>query len=253
MPWTISTFAESRKAYKVNEGILFKVMDVAWSDVNCKLLFTCSQGPYGIANSKRDIKMPEDLKGLKLRVSSSMAFVRALENMGKGTGMILETLPWSEIYNALSRGVFDGCWDMWVSLIDERHCEVMKHFLDLGFGWDSNNIIINKELWDDLEPKYQEAVMKAAQFAQDAMDDLYENAQNEYIKKLEAMPDFKITYLTPEERAVWRERANMAEGWKEFCDPWLEKHWPGQKMSEKIRAELDRIRVECEAEAAAKK
>ena len=42
---------------------------------------------------------------------------------------------------------------------------------------------------------------------------------------------------------MWREKANMAAIWEEQCDPWLEKHWPGQNMGEKIRAELEEVRV----------
>jgi hypothetical protein len=32
--------------------------------------------------------------------------------------------------------------------------------------------------------------------------------------------------------------------WKELCDPWLEKHYPGKNMGKTIRDELDRIRTE---------
>jgi hypothetical protein len=32
--------------------------------------------------------------------------------------------------------------------------------------------------------------------------------------------------------------------WKELCDPWLEKHYPGQNMGQKIRDELERIQVQ---------
>ena len=251
-PWTVGSFAESRKAYKVNDGVLFKIVDIAWAEVNCKLLFSCSQGSYGLGNKVRPLKKPEDLANLKMRVSSSTASVRTLQNMGSGTGMTMETIPWADLYNALSRGVVDGCWDMWVSLIDERHCEVMEHYCDLRFTWDAQNVVINKELWDSLDAKYQEAILRAAQEAQDALDDIYEAAEAEYIAKLEAMPNFHITYLTPEERAVWREKANMPAVWAEICDPWLEKHWPGQNKGAEIRAELDKIREECEREAAEK-
>lgn len=252
MPWTVGTFDEARLAYKVGDGVLFKIMDVAWGEVNCKVLFNCSQGPYGLANRVRPLKTPDDLKNLKMRVSSSMGFVRCLENMGKGSGMTLETVPWADLYNALSRGVVDGCWDMWVSLVDERHCEVMQYYTDLAFSWDAQNIVINKELWEGLEPKYQEALLKAGQEAQDALNDIYETEQKKYIERLEAMDGYQITWLTPEERAVWRDKANMTEVWKELCDPWLEKHWPGQDKGAEIRAELDRIREECEKKAAAK-
>ena len=247
MPWTVSTFDEARIAYAYPDGILFKVMDVAWGELNCKMLFSCAQGAYGLANNIRPLKHPNDLKNLKMRVSSSMASVRCLGNMGAGTGMIMETIPWAEIYNALARNVVDGCWDMWPSLVDERHCEVLKYYTHGLLNWDANNVVINMDIWNDLDPKYQQAILKAGAEAEQYLNDLYEAEEKNYIAKLEAMPNFHITWLTDEERAVWREKANMPEIWKELCDPWLEKRWPGQDMGAKIRAELDKIRMECEA------
>ena len=243
MPWTVSTFDEARIAYAYPDGPIFKIMQVAWREVNAELLFSCGQGSYGLANNVRALRQPDDLKNLKMRVSSSLASVRTLGNMGSGTGMTMETIPWAEIYNALSRGVVDGCWDMWPSLVDERHAEVLKHYTHGLLNWDANNIVINKDLWDSLDPKYQLAIYKAGAEAEQHLNDLYEEAEQSYIKKLETeYPNFTITWITEEERAVWREKANMPAVWKEICDPWLEKVWPGQDMGAKIRAELDAVR-----------
>jgi TRAP-type C4-dicarboxylate transport system substrate-binding protein len=248
MPWTVTTFDEARIAYAYPDGILFKVMQVAWREVNAEILFSCSQGAYGLANNVRALRSPEDLKNLKMRVSSSLASVRTLENMGSGTGMTMETIPWAEIYNALSRGVVDGCWDMWPSLIDERHVEVLKHYTHGLLNWDANNVVINKDLWDSLDPKYREAIYKAGAEAEQYLNDLYEAEEKNYIKKLETdYPNFTITWLTPEELAVWREKANMPAIWAELCDPWLEKFWPGENRGEKIRAELDAVREKASA------
>lgn len=244
MPWTVGTFAEARLAYAYPDGVLFKVMQKAWNEVNCQLLFHVAQGPYGLANRTRALKTPDDLKNLKLRVSSSLGFVMALKNMGEGTGMTMETIPWAEIYNALSRGVVDGCWDMWPSMVDERHAEVMKYFTDLQWSWDSQGIVINKELWDSLDASLQEALMKAGREAETMLYDIQEKAQNDYIATLRQQKDFTITELTEEERAVWRNKARMEDVWKELCDPWLEKHYPGANMGATIREELAKVRQE---------
>ena len=101
---------------------------------------TRSAGRYGLGNNVREIRKPADLKNLKLRVSSSLGMVRALGNMGKGTGMSIETIAWSELYNALSRKVVDGCWSTTNLLVDERHSEVMKYYTDMGFAWDAAQV-----------------------------------------------------------------------------------------------------------------
>jgi TRAP-type C4-dicarboxylate transport system substrate-binding protein len=250
MPWTITTFDEARIAYSYPDGILFKVMQEAWREVNGELLFTASEGGYGLANNVRPLRKPEDLKNLKMRVSSSLAYVMALENMGAGSGMTLETIPWAELYNSFSRGVVDGCWDMIPSLIDDRHAEVLKHFtLGAMGGWQVLDIIVNRELWDSLEPKYQDALRKAGIETEQRICSLYEAEEARYLQNVRSnYPNFTLTELTPEEMSVWREKSNMPKVWVELANPWLDKVWPGENMGDRIRAELDSIR-----ERAAKK
>ncbi|MDR1731266.1 MAG: TRAP transporter substrate-binding protein [Synergistaceae bacterium] len=244
MPWTVSNYDEARIAYAYPDGILFKVMQEAWREVNMELIFNSSEGGYGIANNVRPLKTPEDLKNLKLRVSSSLAYVRALENLGKGVGLTFETIAWAELYNALSRGVVDGCWDTYVGMVDSRHGEVIKYYThEIMGGWNAFNIVINKELWDGLEPKYQEALFKAGSEAERNFCDLFEAEDRRYIQAMKTnYPNLTLTELTPEEVSVWKDRADMPSIWAGLADPWLDKVWPGEKMGEKIRAELDSIR-----------
>ena len=243
IPWTVSTFDEARIAYSYPDGILFKVMQAAWREVNAELLFNSSQGAYGLGNNVRPLRHPDDLRNLKMRVSASLASVRTLGNMGSGTGMSMETIPWADVYNALARGVVDGCWSTWPALVDERHAEVLRHYTHGLLNWEAVNIVMNKELWDSLDPKYQEAIYKAGIDAEQLLCDLYEEVEQAHIKKLETeYPSLTITWLTPEEQAVWREKANMPEIWAELADPWLETIWPGEDMGAKIRAELDAVR-----------
>ncbi|WP_461209877.1 TRAP transporter substrate-binding protein [Desulfocurvus sp. DL9XJH121] len=247
MPWTISSWEEAELAFSPDHGILYDIMETAYNEVGLHTLFHVSQGAYGIGNTKQAIRIPADFKNLKMRVSSSLGAVRALENMGKGTGMTLATLPWSEIYNALSRGVVDGCWDMWPSLVDERHYEVMKFYTDLNFIWDAQNIAMNKDIWDKLPADLKAAVTKAATEAQHYANEIHQKAEADYIKKVSSEPGFTLVRLTDAERDAFREAAKMDGVWKELCDPWLEKHYPGQNMRAKIQQSLADIRAKVRA------
>jgi len=241
MPWTISTYDEAEIAYANPDGILYKVMDKAYEEVGFKLLWSTPMGPYGIGNNVRPLKTPDDFKELKMRVSGSLGFVRALENMGKGTGITLQTLPWADIYNALDRGVVDGCWSLWGALVEERHFEVLKYYTDLGFAWDSGNIAMNRQVWDELPPELQEAIFKAGREAEARDYRERQKADALYKKQLEEA-GLEIYYPTAEEKEVFRKKANMPAVWEELAEPWLEIHYPGQNMGQVIRDELDRIR-----------
>lgn len=244
MPWAIENQEEAKIAYASPDGILYKVVEEAWNEVDGHLLFNVSQGSYGLGNNERPIRTPEDLENLKMRVSSSLGFVKALGNMGEGTGMTMQTVAWGELYNALSRGVVDGCWSMWPSLVEERHYEVLKYYSDLNFCWDNQNVVINKEIWEELPEDLKNAVNKAAKEAEEYLYELQAQAEGDFIKYLSEQKNFTIVRLTAEEREAFREKSNMSAVWEELCSPWLEKHYPGQNMTAKILEELNRIHEE---------
>jgi len=208
------------------------------------MFYQVSYGPYGLGNNVRPLKSPADLENLKLRVSASLGLVRMLQNMGKGSGMILETIPWGDLYDALGKGVVDGCWSMWPSLVELRHSEVLTFYSDLNFAWDMNNVVINKEIWDALHGDLQDAVRKASDEMQKALFANSAKLEKEFIAKLEALDSFEITYLTDEEREAFRKASDMGPVWDELCKPWLDKNYPGQNMTEKIQAELEKIHQE---------
>ncbi|MGI6253471.1 MAG: TRAP transporter substrate-binding protein [Aminivibrio sp.] len=250
MPWTVESWEECKMAFARPDGVLYVPMQKAMHEVGMHILFTVSQGSYGVGNSVRPIKTPDDFRNLKMRVSSSLGSVRGLQNMASGTGMTVETVPWGDLYNALAKGVVDGCWSMWPSLVEERHYEVMKYYTSLDWMWDANQVVINKDLWDDLSADLQEAILKAADEAELHQYEIQERMADEFQNFLKAQDDFEIYYPTEAERALFRDKAEALGIWEELCTPWLEKHYPGQNMTQKI---LDGLRENREKVQAAGK
>jgi len=246
MPWTVSNYRQAAVAYEPEKGVLFEVMDDAWAEVGFKQLFNTPQGAYGIGNNVRPLKTPADFNGWKFRVSGSLGFVRTMENMAKGYSFQMETLPWADLYTALETGVVDGNWTIWNSLAQERHFEVTKYYTVLNFGWDTNNAVMNLELYNSLPGDLQEAIKVASKHA-DA--EAYEAQQRAILESIDYViaNGLEVYWPTDQERAAFRAAANMPEIWAELCDPWLEAHYPGQNKSQQIQAELDRIIAETPA------
>ncbi|MCF7936299.1 MAG: TRAP transporter substrate-binding protein [Synergistales bacterium] len=251
MPWAVMSWDAARMAFDKEDGILWEVMQEAYGEVGMTMLYQASYGPYGLGNNVRPLKSPADLKNLKLRVSGSLGPVRMLQHMGEGTGMTLETVPWADLYDALAKGVVDGCWSMWPSLIELRHAEVLTYYSDLNFLWDINNIVINRELWEELPDDLKAALDEAATEAQAALFDKMQGEIDKFIEELKAREDFHITFLTDKQREVFREASDMGPVWDELCKPWLDEHYPDQNMTEKVRKELRRINEKAIAEKAA--
>jgi len=241
MPWTIQSWDEAKIAFEAEKGVLWKVMEDAYSEVGMHMLYQTSFGAYGLGNRQRPIRTPEDLKNLKMRVSASLGLVRALENMGKGFGMTLQTIPWGDLYDALSKGVVDGCWSMWPSLVEERHGEVLKFYSDVNFAWDTNNVVVNKDTWNKLPQDLKDAVSKAALEVEAKLYEKQQALEAQFKKKLSENKGLELVSLTPEQREALRIRSNTPAIWDELCKPWLEKKYPGQNMTKKLQEELQKI------------
>ncbi len=243
MPWTIQNYNQAAVAFDNPDGILFKLLSEAWGEVGCHYLYTGVEGRYGIGNNVRPIKTPDDFKNLKLRVSSSLGFVHALQNMAEGTGMTVATVPWSDLYTALERGVVDGCWSYWSSMVEERHFEVLDYYTALDWAWGSVNVVVNKELWDQLPSDLQEVIIKSGDIAEKYFYQIHRLKEADFIRTIKES-GVEIYYPTEEEREMFREKANMPAVWDELCKPWLDEHYPGENMTQKVLDELDRIRDE---------
>ena len=241
MPWSIDSYDQLAVAFSWPNGISYKLMSKAYEEVGFHLLFNGIEGPYGIANNVRPIKTPDDFKNLKMRVAPAIVNLKNLEHMGEGTGMTLATIPWADLYNALERGVVDGCWSMWSSMVEERHYEVLKYYTVLDWIWGVNNIVVNKEKWEELPQEIKDALVKAGKYAELVEFEAHRRADHDFIKIIED-GGVEIYYPTQEERALFREKAKVPVLWEDYAKPWIEENYPGQNMTQKALDELKLIR-----------
>lgn len=241
MPFSVSSWDEMAFACRRPDGFLYKVTNVAWEEVGVHLLFMAPQGFLGFANNVRPLKTPDDLKNLRLRVSGSLQLVEMLENMGKGTGMTMNTLPWADAYGAFERGVLDGGWTGIAQMVEERHFEVQKYFTDLRFSHDLSCIIINKDIWDELPDDLKEAIEKAIKITTERDFEAHRRGEIEFRNILKDM-GAEVYYPTDEERSLWIEKARVPEIWENLAKPWLDKAFPGQNMVETLLEEVENMK-----------
>ncbi len=104
----------------------------------------------------KEIRQPEDIKGLKIRVSPVYrAFFNALQ---------AETvqMPSADLYTALERGVVDGYgWSNW-SIRGNGWEKVTKFRVDPGFFTPNNAIIVNHAKWKALTQQQRDFLKRKA-------------------------------------------------------------------------------------------
>jgi TRAP-type C4-dicarboxylate transport system substrate-binding protein len=240
MCWSTQTFNQGAILYDQDDGMLAKVMGDAYKEVGMHLLFNVVDGVYGIGNNVRPIKTPEDFANLKWRVSGTLGYVKTFENLGKGTGMVLTTIPWGELYNALDRGVVDGCWSTWSSMVEERHMEVLKYYTALDLQFSVNYIVVNEEKWDSLPKELQEALNRAGEAAQIYSWETHRRTISEYKVQI-TESGTEIYYPTSEEIRLFREKSDIPAIWEELFSPVLEELYQDKDMPQTILDEILRV------------
>ena len=131
--------------------------DIFAKRVNAKYLGRLhSLVPFSVFTNKKITKV-EDFKGLKMRVMP--LYIPAL----KALGATPVTIPPTEIYTAMERGVVDGF--MWpnVGMISWGLQEVTKYQLKPGVFAMEPATMINLKKWDQIPKDLQEMMMEVMQ------------------------------------------------------------------------------------------
>jgi tripartite ATP-independent transporter DctP family solute receptor len=134
-------------------------------------------GARSFYNSRREVKVPADLKGMKIRVQQADIMV----NMVNALGAIATPMPFGEVYSGLQTGVIDGAENNWPSYYSTSHYEVAKYYTIDAHTRVPEIIIASKISMDKLSKADQELIKKAAW---DSMD--YQRQQwADYVKVAE--------------------------------------------------------------------
>src|SRR5262245_38990753 len=105
--------------------------------------------------SRKPIKGPADLKGLKVRVygTAQTEFARAL-------GMEAVSIAFAETYTALERGTVDAAITGTYPGFSLKFYEVSKYLVDVNHGPVAGTLVVSKRTWDRLTPELRTTLTK---------------------------------------------------------------------------------------------
>ncbi len=171
---------------------------------------------YEYWTTGKEIKVPQDFKGLKVRVSGDLA-TQAMSDLGASPINITV----AEMYEALERGVIDSVGLYAASMNDYGMGELVKYGTSgIAFGGTGIGLVVNEKVFQGLPENVQEALVQAG----DEVSESYAKFFDEY--NLTVIDDFKdlgieVHELTDDERAEWQKfYEELGEKWlKEKNDP----------------------------------
>lgn len=131
--------------------------------------------PY-IGTTHRSINTFGDMKGLKLLATSEWR-----TNRLQALGSVPVALAPEDLYQALQRGVLDGCIISVDTFLDLELGDVISYLSRVNLGGQNFAVCINKDSWNSLPPQYREIMTEAGEKLTQLFDDVQVDAQNKFL------------------------------------------------------------------------
>ena len=125
------------------------VVPLAWGE----------NGYREISNSKKAIKSPDDLKGMKIRVVGSPLFLDTFTALGANPTQ----MSWADAQPAMASSAVDGQENpLSVYMAAKLYTVAQKHLTLWGYMNDPLIFVVNKDIWNSWTPADREIVKQAA-------------------------------------------------------------------------------------------
>jgi C4-dicarboxylate-binding protein DctP len=151
-------------------------------------------------SANKPLRMPDDFKGLKMRIQSS----KVLEAQMRALGAIPQVMAFSEVYQALATGVVDGTENPPSNEYTQKMHEVQKYTMLSEHGYVGYAVIANKKFWDGLPPDIRAGLDKAMTEATTFSNDIAQTENDNALEEIKKSGKSQVLALTPEEKAAWR-------------------------------------------------
>jgi TRAP-type transport system periplasmic protein len=133
--------------------------DLAGSSL--KALATWEVGWRNVTNSKRPVRTPDDLKGLKIRTTPNPAHIKAFQLLGA----VPTPMAFTELFTALETGAVDGQENPTTLILSAKFFEVQKHLSLTQHAFTTAPLVMNKAKFEGLSTELQDVLVKSAKQA----------------------------------------------------------------------------------------
>ena len=155
-------FEDRDHVYSVLDGkIGEELADEFLETANVRILSWTENGFRYETNSKKPIKTPNDLKGIKHRTQESAAQIQTWSALGA------DAIPmaWPEVYTALQQGVIDSQENPIATIADVRFFEVQKYIAMTQHVYSPAPIMISEKYFQSFSSADQKAILEAGEYA----------------------------------------------------------------------------------------
>lgn len=151
-------FRDQSHAYKTVDGEIGQSLMKGLESTGLKQLAFWEVGFRSITTKNRAVRVPADVKGLKIRTTPNPTHVQAWKLLGTNP----VPMPLGELYQALESGAVDAQEHPVDITYAAKFYEVQKHLTLTRHAFTAMPVVFNKQKFDALAPDLQNALVSAA-------------------------------------------------------------------------------------------
>jgi len=215
-------FDDQAMAWSVVDGPFGQELGEAMvKETGVRMFALADNGIRHFTNSKKVIKSPADMKGLKIRVMPGPIWSKLVSSLGASPSPV----PWPELPAALQQGVVDGQENGVTNILAASLYQNQKYISTDGHVYSWHAYLMSERFYQGLTPEEQKVVRKGVEIAKIIHRGMTA-AQDLNAKTILGEVGMSVTLLSPEEVAAFRSQAQPAvRAWVEeqIDKVWIEK------------------------------
>ncbi len=154
-----------------------------------KLLGYMENGIRHMTNNTREIKSPDDMKGLKIRVQTSKIYIEMMKAMGASP----TPMGMGELYSAMQNGTVDGQENPSAHIYTQRYYEVQKFASKTAHAYAPEPMLVSLAKWNALPESVRKVIEDSAKEAIVWQRDISTKEDDELWNKIIATGKMKVT------------------------------------------------------------
>lgn len=166
---------------------------------------------FNLLTANRPLIKPEDMQGLKIRISGS----KIADNYFRSIGAIPQILAFSEVYQAMQTGVVDAGENTAPNNLTQKFHEVQKHITVAGHSHQNYAVIVNNKFWAALPADIGAPLAKAMKEATEYMNSIARQDNTTSLEEIKKSGKCTVTVLDEAQRKVWRSAFQPTYKWAE--------------------------------------
>lgn len=191
IPWVFDNYAQARKVIDATGGTYYgKVL----KEQDLLYLGSAHNGFRQITNSKKAVRNPEDVRGLKVRVPGGEVYIKFFKAFGADP----VAMSWSETFTAIQQGTIDGQENGFSVTNSAKIYEIQKYMSIWNYTYENYIFVANEKVFRSFSPQVQELIKEKMAEACEWGRDLVEEEQEALKYKFNAL-GMEVLELTPDE------------------------------------------------------